>query len=109
MRAQKFVLIDESGKARGVFGIEREGAPVIEIIDSTVTSLPPSLKNGGMQKGPLPRGFLVRRPDPAPGRTVSGQILRRMRIPPGMRKSGTRSSIIHLRTFTKCGFYRLLD
>jgi hypothetical protein len=34
MRAQKFVLVDGTGKARGVFGIENNGAPVIEIIDS---------------------------------------------------------------------------
>jgi hypothetical protein len=34
MRAQKFVLVDETGKARGVFGIEGNGAPVIEIVDS---------------------------------------------------------------------------
>ena len=32
MRAQKFVLVDETGKARGVFGIEGNGAP--EIVDS---------------------------------------------------------------------------
>lgn len=34
IRAQKFVLIDENGVARGVFGIEAKGAPAIEIIDS---------------------------------------------------------------------------
>ena len=30
-RAQKFVLVDENGIARGVFGFESNGSPVIEI------------------------------------------------------------------------------
>lgn len=34
VRARKFILVDESGKARGVFGIETNGAPEIEITDS---------------------------------------------------------------------------
>jgi hypothetical protein len=34
IRAQKFILIDENGVARGVFGIEKNGAPEVEIIDS---------------------------------------------------------------------------
>jgi hypothetical protein len=34
IRAQKFVLVDENGVARGVFGFEASGAPAIEIIDS---------------------------------------------------------------------------
>jgi hypothetical protein len=34
IRAHKFVLVDENGVARGVFGIEAIGAPAIEIIDS---------------------------------------------------------------------------
>jgi len=34
IRAKKFVLVDENGSARGVFGIESNGAPVIEITDS---------------------------------------------------------------------------
>ncbi len=29
--ARKFVVVDENGKPRGVFGIEANGAPVIEI------------------------------------------------------------------------------
>jgi hypothetical protein len=31
VRAQKFVLVDENGIARGVFGFESNGSPVIEI------------------------------------------------------------------------------
>jgi hypothetical protein len=31
IRAQKFVLVDENGAARGVFGFEANGSPVIEI------------------------------------------------------------------------------
>lgn len=34
LRAQKFVLVDETGVARGVFGIETNGAPEIEVSDS---------------------------------------------------------------------------
>ncbi|SPF35687.1 exported hypothetical protein [Candidatus Sulfopaludibacter sp. SbA4] len=34
IRAQKFVLVDEAGVARGVFGIETNGAPEIEITGS---------------------------------------------------------------------------
>jgi len=34
VRAKKFVLVDEKGVARGVFGIERGGVPVVEIMDS---------------------------------------------------------------------------
>ncbi|MGH9762829.1 MAG: hypothetical protein ACREDR_13275 [Blastocatellia bacterium] len=34
IRAQKFVLVDEKGIPRGVFGIENNGAPVVEITDS---------------------------------------------------------------------------
>jgi hypothetical protein len=34
IRAQKFVLVDQNGVARGVFGIEINGAPEVEIIDS---------------------------------------------------------------------------
>jgi len=34
IRAQKFVLVDENGVPCGVFGIENNGAPVIEIADS---------------------------------------------------------------------------
>jgi hypothetical protein len=33
VRAQKFVLVDGNGQARGVFGIEKNGAPEIEVID----------------------------------------------------------------------------
>jgi hypothetical protein len=33
IRAQKFVLVDKTGVARGVFGIEEDGTPHIEIID----------------------------------------------------------------------------
>jgi hypothetical protein len=33
IRAQKFVLVDQNGEARGVFGFETTGAPVIEIND----------------------------------------------------------------------------
>ncbi|HEY6328510.1 MAG TPA: hypothetical protein VI756_04165 [Blastocatellia bacterium] len=32
--AHKFVLVDENGLACGVFGVESNGAPVIEITDS---------------------------------------------------------------------------
>ncbi len=32
-RAHKFVLVDENGTSRGVFGIESNGAPEIEITD----------------------------------------------------------------------------
>lgn len=32
IRAQKFVLVDETGAARGVFGIEENGTPQIEVI-----------------------------------------------------------------------------
>lgn len=31
IRAQKFVVVDEQGVARGVFGIESNGSPVIEV------------------------------------------------------------------------------
>ena len=34
VRAQKFVLVDENGIARGVFGIEVNGTPAIEMIDA---------------------------------------------------------------------------
>lgn len=33
IRAHKFILVDETGMARGVFGIEKNGAPAIEIAD----------------------------------------------------------------------------
>jgi len=32
MRAQKFVLVDENGNPRGVFGMETNGSPAVEII-----------------------------------------------------------------------------
>lgn len=32
IQAQKFVLVDETGLARGVFGIEENGTPQIEVI-----------------------------------------------------------------------------
>lgn len=32
IRAQKFVLVDQGGEARGVFGIEKNGSPQIEVI-----------------------------------------------------------------------------
>ena len=34
IRARKFVLVDQTGVARGVFGIEKNGGPQIEMIDS---------------------------------------------------------------------------
>jgi hypothetical protein len=34
IRAQKFVLVDENGKARGVFGLETNGSPFVEITDA---------------------------------------------------------------------------
>ena len=34
IRARKFVLVDETGAARGVFGIEGNGTPIIEAVDS---------------------------------------------------------------------------
>jgi hypothetical protein len=34
IRAQRFVLIDETGVALGVFGIEKNGGPEIEVMDS---------------------------------------------------------------------------
>jgi hypothetical protein len=34
IRGQKFVLVDDKGVARGVFGIENNGVPVLEITDS---------------------------------------------------------------------------
>jgi len=33
IRAQKFVLVDAHGVARGVFGIEQNGAPLVEVMD----------------------------------------------------------------------------
>jgi hypothetical protein len=33
IRARKFVLIDEKGTARGVFGLETNGSPTVEITD----------------------------------------------------------------------------
>jgi hypothetical protein len=33
IRAQRFVLVDEAGVARGAFGIETNGAPELEIAD----------------------------------------------------------------------------
>jgi hypothetical protein len=34
IRAQKFVLVDEAGVARGVFGVETNGSPELEVMDS---------------------------------------------------------------------------
>jgi hypothetical protein len=33
IRARRFVLVDENGIARGVFGLETNGAPTIEVTD----------------------------------------------------------------------------
>lgn len=34
LRAQKFVLVDENGVARGVFGLEANGSPAVEVADA---------------------------------------------------------------------------
>jgi len=34
IRAQKFILVDETGLPRAVFGIEENGSPEVEVIDS---------------------------------------------------------------------------
>jgi hypothetical protein len=34
IRAHKFVLVDENGVARGVFGLETNGTPTVEITDA---------------------------------------------------------------------------
>lgn len=34
IRANEFVLVDSTGVARGVFGIEKNGTPMLEVADS---------------------------------------------------------------------------
>jgi hypothetical protein len=58
IRAQKFVLVDENGVAREVFGIEKNGAPEIEITDSKGRVFATVFADWSVQHGILADSFV---------------------------------------------------
>jgi hypothetical protein len=79
IRAQKFVLIDETGAARGVFGIETNGAPEIEVSDSKGHVFACSFKSWSVTHGFFAenRSGGPKRPTLLPYQTVSQPLLMR--------------------------------